>query len=884
MDFKQYIVTNWETKYKLMGDSEDPESQQDFEDTMECALVDFFDDNIEQIIEEIMIAKSNPNGKDCKRLIEIFNYTSTKMKNDYVQHMFYHKLHKFFNLRYIEMTEGLDNSEISEQDRRDEYNSEEKYLELVEKVRTYSNEFFTSLQFMLKHLFKNQWSRINFIHPLIFSYTPENALRQYQDYYYQTGKYPYANLLWMTIKYCNMCNSLRSSWNHNDKYKELRMELTNVNLNRAMDILKILLKDKTTNTGIIKWFWELIKHINNINNVFNDPFNSYMYIDLFVFILSLWKDGFKKSRLMTIPLSSLNLIDDLVNLRATEVQIKEIRFLNHLMLMIICILDKLIIPLKKERIGLPPLGILGISEVSEVSDLLDNYSPQTNKDVHLFINQLSIWLNHQYYKQEDLQHTNDIFENSIEEVVNDIGDNTNANTNGNTNGNENSGIKSSNLDKVLDTITMYIVEFPLLVEIDNDNIVTLAMNLIHNKILTNSPHIRMNGLNQVIRFIVNNENIKASYLYNKTLISIWVNNLSSFFIELNDIPDELLYYKLNTRHCILIFLSVIMVNPSQMNQFKTLVIMNRERMIRFVYLLIDDLTYLLENGLANVENIKKLEQDIEEIELQISQNEQNHQIHHNGILYRQEKKRLKEDELIKKQKINETMFCTIEDNLRFIVGLSLQFGDLLLAPENIEQFCSLLNFNLNELVNKENTKKYTIKCKDECNFKPIEILNLIFQIYSYIGTDTRFIESIVTDSRSFSIDNLNRMSRILMRKRQGSERLISGFSYLVQVAESKHKKFIEQRVNIEDDDIPDEFCDPIMSTLIENPIVIPEVDLIMDEKIIKMHLMSTNDNPFTRTKLCWEELQDYNRQGKCQDMIRKFEISKREWLNSKRSK
>ena len=79
------------------------------------------------------------------------------------------------------------------------------------------------------------------IHPLIFSYTPENALRQYQDYYYQTGKYPYANLLWMTIKYCNMCNSLRSSLNHNDKYKELRMELTNVNLNRAMDILKILL-------------------------------------------------------------------------------------------------------------------------------------------------------------------------------------------------------------------------------------------------------------------------------------------------------------------------------------------------------------------------------------------------------------------------------------------------------------------------------------------------------------------------------------------------------------------------------------------------------------------------------------------------------------------
>ena len=135
-----------------------------------------------------------------------------------------------------------------------------------------------------------------------------------------------------------------------------------------------------------------------------------------------------------------------------------------------------------------------------------------------------------------------------------------------------------------------------------------------------------------------------------------------------------------------------------------------------------------------------------------------------------------------------------------------------------------------------------------------------------------------------SISNLNRMSRILMRKRKTSERIISRFSYLVQVAESRHKKIIKQQVNAEDDDIPDEFCDPIMSTLIENPIVIPEVDLIMDEKIIKMHLMSMDDNPFTRTKLSWDKLQEYNRQDKCQDMIRKFKKSKQEWLDSKRSK
>ena len=45
--------------------------------------------------------------------------------------------------------------------------------------------------------------------------------------------------------------------------------------------------------------------------------------------------------------------------------------------------------------------------------------------------------------------------------------------------------------------------------------------------------------------------------------------------------------------------------------------------------------------------------------------------------------------------------------------------------------------------------------------------------------------------------------------------------------------------NIEYDDVPIEFCDPILMAIIENPIMIPEMNIIVEETVIKRHLLSS---------------------------------------------
>ena len=59
-------------------------------------------------------------------------------------------------------------------------------------------------------------------------------------------------------------------------------------------------------------------------------------------------------------------------------------------------------------------------------------------------------------------------------------------------------------------------------------------------------------------------------------------------------------------------------------------------------------------------------------------------------------------------------------------------------------------------------------------------------------------------------------------------------------------------------DIPDDFLDPLCNSLIEIPIILPSSKVIMDYNIIKKHLLYHNFDPFNRTELTIELLDEFN--------------------------
>ena len=73
-----------------------------------------------------------------------------------------------------------------------------------------------------------------------------------------------------------------------------------------------------------------------------------------------------------------------------------------------------------------------------------------------------------------------------------------------------------------------------------------------------------------------------------------------------------------------------------------------------------------------------------------------------------------------------------------------------------------------------------------------------------------------------------------------------------------------------DEDIPDKFLDPIMCTPINNPIMIPSVEQVVDKYTIYNHLIFNETNPFTNEVLTILELERYNLEKNIIEKINKF--------------
>jgi hypothetical protein len=86
--------------------------------------------------------------------------------------------------------------------------------------------------------------------------------------------------------------------------------------------------------------------------------------------------------------------------------------------------------------------------------------------------------------------------------------------------------------------------------------------------------------------------------------------------------------------------------------------------------------------------------------------------------------------------------------------------------------------------------------------------------------------------------------------------------------------------NKTEDNIPNEFVDPMICEMIEDPVEIPITKVIMDEKIIYKHIILKEDNPFNRQRLSIEELNEYQEKEDVKFRIEEWKKSKSEWVES----
>jgi len=173
-----------------------------------------------------------------------------------------------------------------------------------------------------------------------------------------------------------------------------------------------------------------------------------------------------------------------------------------------------------------------------------------------------------------------------------------------------------------------------------------------------------------------------------------------------------------------------------------------------------------------------------------------------------------------------------------------------MMPEIVDRLAAMLDYNLDALVGPR-CSDLIVDNKEKYHFNPRQLLSDVVQVYLNLSTQPEFARAVAGDGRSYrkelfesaaekcSLNNLKSPTDI--------EQLML---FVVKVEEAKVTIEAEEDVG----DIPDEFLDPLMCTLMRDPVILPSSRAVVDRSTIKSHLLSDAKDPFNRVPLTIEDV------------------------------
>jgi len=174
------------------------------------------------------------------------------------------------------------------------------------------------------------------------------------------------------------------------------------------------------------------------------------------------------------------------------------------------------------------------------------------------------------------------------------------------------------------------------------------------------------------------------------------------------------------------------------------------------------------------------------------------------------------------------------------------------TPEIIDRFAVMLNYNLAALVGPR-CRELKVRNAAAVGFHPRELLTDIIRVYLNLRREAPFPKAIAKDERSYRDETMRKAQQILTKFNLLSPVDLDHFSELTTAT---REAWFEAQAEEEEfgDDVPDEFLDPLMYTLMENPVILPTSRVSIDLSTIKTHLLSDPTDPFNRVPLKIEDV------------------------------
>ncbi|GAA6060451.1 hypothetical protein JCM10212_000044 [Sporobolomyces blumeae] len=310
------------------------------------------------------------------------------------------------------------------------------------------------------------------------------------------------------------------------------------------------------------------------------------------------------------------------------------------------------------------------------------------------------------------------------------------------------------------------------------------------------------------------------------------------YIEIEVTGSHTAFYdKFNIRYYITQLFKLVWSNPTHREALRK-ESLNHDRYVRFVNLLMNDTTYLLDDALIHLGKIADMQRQMDDEATWSAL----------PPTERQDKeKQLRQWE----SAVRSDLDLGVE-SLRLLKLFSNETTRPFLTPEIVDRLAAMLDSNL-ALLAGPRCQDLKVKSPESYKFRPKELLSDVLTIFAHLGPYEEFEKAVAKDGRSYSRDLFERAARIARKTAIKTEPEIDALMQFVDKVEAIRAAEEEDEALGE---IPDEYLDPLTYDIMRDPVILPSSKTVIDRSTIKQHYLSDPTDPFNRQPLKWEDIVD----------------------------
>jgi ubiquitin conjugation factor E4 B len=258
---------------------------------------------------------------------------------------------------------------------------------------------------------------------------------------------------------------------------------------------------------------------------------------------------------------------------------------------------------------------------------------------------------------------------------------------------------------------------------------------------------------------------------------------------------------------------------------------NKQFFIQFVNLLLNDATFLLDEALTKLYKIRDYQKQLRE------------------PMSAEDREKVNTD-LEQAEGQCTSWMQLVNDTMGMMKLFTAALREAFTMPEIVIRLAGMLDYNLEVLVG---PRRANLRVEDpkKYHFDARALLSEFIDIYLNLGSKQTFIDAVAADGRSYKPENFQNASQILSNRLHAAPETAASWAALIkQVAEAKDRL---DQAEMDLGDIPEEFEDPLMGDLMEDPVILPS-QKIVDRSTIVQQLLSQPLDPFTRVTMTIEDV------------------------------